>query len=185
MPPQPKDKQTIAAWFIQHSASLARFIRSKVRNVTLAEDILQDVWVKALEHPAPEEIGKVQNWLLTIARNRIIDESRKHRPYNFSQIAEEDAKVEQRVNELFFEVWAEKELPSFILESEEFWEVLKKELAKLPVEQRTVFIAHELEGIPFSELSEKMGLPLSTLISRKRYAVLQLRKRFNHLRHKM
>ena len=92
------------------------------------------------------------------------------------------AKVEQQVNELFFDTWAEKELPSFIVESAEFWEVLKKELAKLPKEQREVFIAHELDGVSFNDLSEQTGLPLNTLISRKRYAVLHLRKRFEHLR---
>ena len=182
MPTQPKNDQQITSWIATYRASLTRFIRSKVNNMAQVEDIQQEVWLKLLEHPAPQEIERIQNWLFTVARNFITDQRRKHRPYSFSQLADDAAKVEQQVNELFFDTWAEKELPSFIVESAEFWEVLKKELAKLPKEQREVFIAHELDSISFSDLSQQTGLPLNTLISRKRYAVLHLRKRFEHLR---
>lgn len=182
MPSQPKKDKQITSWIATYRASLTRFIRSKVNNVAQVEDIQQEVWLKLLEHPAPQQIKSIQNWLFAVARNYIVDLNRKHRPYNFSQLSDDAAKVERQVNELFFDAWAEKELPSFIVESAEFWEVLKKELAKLPKEQREVFIAHELDGVSFSDLCEQTGLPLNTLISRKRYAVLHLRKRFEHLR---
>jgi RNA polymerase sigma factor (sigma-70 family) len=50
-------------------------------------------------------------------------------------------------------------------------------LDELPEEQREVFVAHELEGRSFKELAEETGLNVNTLLARKHYAVLHLRKR--------
>ena len=54
---------------------------------------------------------------------------------------------------------------------------LELALEELPVEQREVFVAHELEGRSFKELSAESGVKINTLLSRKRYAVLHLRER--------
>jgi RNA polymerase sigma factor (sigma-70 family) len=54
---------------------------------------------------------------------------------------------------------------------------LQRALAELPAEQRDVFVAHELEGRSFKELSAESGVSVNTLLSRKRYAVLRLRSR--------
>jgi DNA-directed RNA polymerase specialized sigma24 family protein len=54
-------------------------------------------------------------------------------------------------------------------------------LDELPEEQRQVFIWHELDYIPFREIAELTGENEQTLVSRKRYAVLHLRKRLKQL----
>ena len=54
-------------------------------------------------------------------------------------------------------------------------------LAELPDEQRDVFVMHEFEDKSFNEIAEITGAPLNTLLSRKRYAVMHLRKRLQHL----
>jgi RNA polymerase sigma factor (sigma-70 family) len=59
-----------------------------------------------------------------------------------------------------------------------FWEQLQAALAELPQEQRQVFVWHELEGLTFQEIAALTGENLNTLLSRKRYAVLHLRHRF-------
>ena len=56
-------------------------------------------------------------------------------------------------------------------------EALDDALEELPAEQREVFIAHELMGYSFKELAEQSGTSVNTLLSRKHYAVLYLRKR--------
>jgi RNA polymerase sigma factor (sigma-70 family) len=56
-------------------------------------------------------------------------------------------------------------------------EELEAALEELPDEQREVFIAHEIKGKSFKELSVETGVSVSTLLSRKRYAVLHLRDR--------
>jgi RNA polymerase sigma factor (sigma-70 family) len=50
-------------------------------------------------------------------------------------------------------------------------------LDELPDEQRDVFIAHEVEGHSFKELAEDTGLSINTLLARKHYAVVRLRRR--------
>jgi len=54
-------------------------------------------------------------------------------------------------------------------------------LGELPDEQREVFVAHELEGHSFKELSAESGVSVNTLLSRKRYAVLHLRERLQSI----
>jgi RNA polymerase sigma factor (sigma-70 family) len=54
---------------------------------------------------------------------------------------------------------------------------LERALGELPGEQREVFVAHELEGRSFKELSAESGISVNTLLSRKHYAVLHLRQR--------
>jgi RNA polymerase sigma factor (sigma-70 family) len=61
------------------------------------------------------------------------------------------------------------------------FEELELALDELPVEQREVFVAHELEGRSFKELSAESGVNVNTLLSRKRYAVLHLRERLHRI----
>ena len=58
---------------------------------------------------------------------------------------------------------------------------LEAALGELPAEQREVFVAHELEGRSFKELSAESGVSVNTLLSRKRYAVLHLRERLQNI----
>ena len=62
-----------------------------------------------------------------------------------------------------------------------FWQQLFEALEELPEEQRQVFIWNELEDIPFNQIATQTGEKINTLISRKRYAVLHLRKRLDQL----
>ena len=52
---------------------------------------------------------------------------------------------------------------------------------ELPREQRDVFVAHELEGRSFKEIAADTGVSVNTLLSRKRYAVMRLRERLQHI----
>ncbi len=56
-------------------------------------------------------------------------------------------------------------------------DALEEALDELPPEQSEVFIAHEWMGVSFKDLAEETGVSLNTLLSRKRYAVLHLRRR--------
>lgn len=58
-----------------------------------------------------------------------------------------------------------------------FWITLQEALDELPGEQRQAFVQHELEDIPFEKIAKQTGVPVATLISRKRYAVLHLREK--------
>ena len=61
------------------------------------------------------------------------------------------------------------------------WEVIEETLSELPGEQKDVFVANEFEDMSFKEISEKTGIGVNTLISRKRYAILALRQKLTEL----
>ncbi|MCX7177028.1 MAG: sigma-70 family RNA polymerase sigma factor [Proteobacteria bacterium] len=153
---------------------LRNFIRRRVPDSNEAEDILQDVFFELVEaYRLPEPIEQIGAWLYRVARNRIIDRFRKKREEPLPQPSGEDDD----------EHWLEDVLPSADTGPEAAYarSVLMKELYaaldELPTGQRDVFIAHELEGRSFKEMSAESGLALNTLLARKRYAVLHLRAR--------
>ena len=160
---------------------MMRFIRARVGSDADAEDILQDVWRQLLTAIEDGPIEHVLSWLYTTARNRIIDQYRKPKMASWDALAAEF----ESEDEVF-------ELPESLLrdavtpESENlrnlFWEQLQAALAELPREQRQVFVWHELEGLSFQEIAALTGENPNTLLSRKRYAVLHLRQRFQRLR---
>ena len=61
------------------------------------------------------------------------------------------------------------------------WDELEDALSELPAEQREIFELTELNGIPVKEISSTTGVAVNTLLSRKHYAILHLRKRMEDL----
>jgi RNA polymerase sigma factor (sigma-70 family) len=168
--------QRISDAVMREQSRLRNFIRRRVPDPRDAEDILQDVFYKLVEaNRLLMPIEHVTGWLFRVARNRIIDFFRKKRPECFSDVAVEDA--EDQLLQL------EDLLPSPEAGPEALYarNVLLDEMAlaidELPAEQREVFVAHELEGRSFAEISAETGVNVNTLLSRKRYAVLHLRER--------
>lgn len=168
----------ITATVLRERARLAGFIRRSVRDQSDAEDILQDVFHEFVEaYRLPEPIEQVSAWLFRVARNRIVDRFRKKRELPLDDIddaGDDDASADYRLD---------LALPSPDAGPEAQYarglllDALQQALADLPPEQREVFVAHEIEGLSFKQLAAHSGVPVNTLLSRKRYAVLQLRAR--------
>jgi RNA polymerase sigma factor (sigma-70 family) len=153
---------------------LRNFIRHRVADPGEAEDILQDVFYSFVEaYRLPDPIEQVGAWLYRVARNRIIDRFRKRKSEPLVEAS----------SEADGEPWLEAVLPSSNAGPEAAYarKVLLEEiyaaLDDLPEQQRAVFIAHELEGQSFKMLAAESGVPVNTLLARKRYAVLHLRAR--------
>jgi len=158
---------------------LRNFIRRRVPDPRDAEDILQDVFYELVEaNRLLMPIEHVTSWLFRVARNRIIDLFRKKKPERFS-----DVFVPARDDEDDDLLSLEDLLPSADAGPEALYarrvilDELELALAELPKEQRDAFVAHELEGRSFKEMAAAAGVSVSTLLSRKRYAVLHLRRR--------
>ena len=156
---------------------LFNFIRKRVKSTLDAEDILQDVFYQLVR--VSEEVNTIEKmsaWLFQVARNRITDLYRKKKSYTFSDMGGSDDEEE---GSLQFEDYIPDltDMPDALLTREMVWEVLEEVLAELPEEQRLVFNLHEFEEVPFKEMAEQLGETVNTLISRKRYAILHLRKK--------
>ena len=166
----------ISETIVREQARLRNFIRRRVPDREEAEDILQDVFSELVEaYRLMEPIEQAGAWLYRVARNRITDLFRKRKP---------EALQDQRIFAADGEPFAlEDLLPSPEAGPEEAYarlvllEELGDALDELPKEQREVFVAHEIEGRSFKELAAETGVAVNTLLARKHYAVLRLRRR--------
>lgn len=158
------------------------FIRQRVRSQEEAEDILQDVFtnVLAASKNVQKPIENIASWVFTAVRNRIIDSYRKKRAETFSDM-QTPGQAEDGVDPFENFLGDEKNTPESDLVRKTIWESVQKSLAELPEEQREVFVKNEFEGISFREMSEESGVNINTLLARKRYAVLHLRKQLKYL----
>jgi RNA polymerase sigma factor (sigma-70 family) len=170
----------IAEVVAEQRSRLRNFIRRRVPDSADAEDIVQEVFYKLVEaNRLLMPIEHVTGWLFRVARNRITDLFRKKKPEPFS-----DALVESEDGAL---LGIEDLLPSPEAGPEALYfrnvllDELEAALGELPDEQREVFVAHELDGRSFKELSAESGVSVNTLLSRKRYAILHLRERLQSI----
>ena len=164
----------------KQGARLRNFIRRRVPNDADAEDLVQEVFYELVEaNRLLMPIEYVTGWLFQVARNRITDLFRKKRPENFTDAAVADENGELLSVEDFLPSAGASPEAAYL--RSEMLEELELALAELSEEQRAVFIAHEIEGRSFKELSRETGVSINTLLSRKRYAVLHLRERLQSI----
>ncbi len=162
----------------QYGQRLFGFVRSRVSTNADAEDIIQEVWYQFSRVVDLDSIEQVNAWLFRVARNKVTDNYRKKRSDSL-----EDYRYENEEGDSHFKDILLAEFPSPEDEhlKELFWEELFAALEELPENQREVFVWNELEDQTFQEISDRTGVNIKTLISRKRYAVQHLRKRLQAL----
>ena len=166
----------ISEAFENTKGRLRNFIRKGVADEADAEDILQDVFYEFVEaYRLMKPIEQAGAWLFRVARNRIIDLFRKRRT---DPLRTEPAVVDNRESLNLEDLLPSPNSgPEAAFARNLLFAELDRALEELPEEQRAVFIAHELEGRSFRELAAETGIGVNTLLSRKHYAVIHLRRR--------
>jgi len=171
--------KTVEQTFFKEKSKLFNFIRRFVPSKEDAEDILQDVFYQFISYADIELIERVNGWLFKTARNKIIDKSKKKKTESFDDRVPEKLDSEETftIGDFLLRIDI---TPEDLFLKDEFNEKLEAALNELPPEQRDVFIMNEVDGLSFKEISEITGLPVNTLLSRKHYAVKQLKKKLNN-----
>ncbi len=172
--------QQISQVVVQERSRLLNFIRRRVPDPLDAEDILQDVFSELVEaNRLLMPIDHIAGWLFRVARNRIIDLFRKKKPLLFSDAVI----VDDDDDSLHFEdlLPSPDAGPDALYARGVLLAAFDLAISELPPEQREVFVAHEIEGLSFKEISARTGVGINTLLSRKRYAVLHLRERLQDI----
>jgi len=165
--------------FLNEKDKLLGFIRSRVSSVEEAEDILQDVFFQFVSgFETIESLDRVTSWLYSVARNKIIDRYRRDasRPQrtDFEWITGKEDDVPLTLQDILPDL---DNTPESTLLREAIWDEITDALAELPADQREIFIQNEMEEKSFREIADETGVSINTLLSRKRYAILALRKR--------
>lgn len=165
--------------FLREKDKLLGFIRNRVSSSEEAEDILQDVFYQFVAgFETIESLDRVTSWLYSVARNKIIDRYRRDaaRPKktDFELVTGSEDDSALTLQDILPDL---DNTPESTLLREAIWDEITDALEELPADQREIFILNEIEERSFREIAEETGVSINTLLSRKRYAILALRKR--------
>jgi len=135
-----------------------------------AEDVLQDVLARAFERlDALEPVRDLGAWLWRAVRNRVIDLWR----YRGRRSDEDDpSELDDIVDEAWRDAYDE-------VEQDEILDALAEAIAALPPAQREVIVAQGLNGETFASISQRTGIPIETLATRKRSGLAKIRAALN------
>ena len=148
---------------------LFNFVRSRVRNRELAEDITQEVFVKAYYNlNRLREPARFKCWLFSIAHNHLRDMARRRK---IETVDTEDSGIEHYVDNA---------TPQSADERERTGLLVREALSHLKPEQREILVLCDIEGLAYKEISSVMGIPLGTVQSRIFYARRRLKEILTH-----
>lgn len=165
------DEGAFEALLRKHKDRVYGYIRMMVKDHQLAEDIFQDVFVKAvltMKRGSYNEEGKFLPWIMRIAHNLVIDTFRKNKrfptvdgggEFDIFNIIKDD---KMNVDEVMIESQIHADL--------------RKAIEFLPTEQKQVLKLRHYNGMSFKEIAEDTGVSINTALGRMRYALINLRK---------
>ena len=171
--------QFLAEAMEREEPRLRSFIRKRVLDTSDAEDVLQDVFYELIAaYRMMQPVEQVTAWMFRVARNRITDLFRRRKTVSLNEPASADEDSAETLEDL---LPAADAGPDAVFARGVLLEALEDALDELPEAQREAFLAHEVLGRSFKEMSAETGVSVNTLLARKRYAVLHLRKRLKEV----
>ena len=130
--------------FHKHAKDLRRFLFFKTKDIDLAEDILQDAFIKLWDNCKKVTMSTAKSYLFKVANNMMLNEIKHQKVVLRHQ--------QSQPNE------SSNETPEFLLEQEQFYENYKKALSKLSEDQRAAFLLNKAEGKKHIEIAELLGV---------------------------
>jgi len=165
------DSFSIESLIIRHKDKVFGYILSKVKDVDLANDIFQDVFIKVidkLKEGKYNEEGKFISWVMRISHNMIIDHFRKTARLKMIRSNDEF--------DIFDTIGGEEKCTEADMVRAQVFNDLKVLVTHLSLEQREVLEMRYYAGMSFREISEECDISINTALGRMRYALINLRK---------
>lgn len=156
----------------RHQQYVYNYIRFRIKNDQLTEDIFQESFVKAimsLQRGAYTPTGKFRGWLTRIAHNLIIDHFRQLKSEN--TVSNDDGVVDLLNNKNLCDGTIEDDLIEMQIMSD-----VKKIIRLLPDVQKEVLIMRYYRDLSFKEIAELTGVSINTALGRMRYALINMRR---------
>lgn len=149
--------------FNTYAKDLRRFLFFKTRDMDLAEDILQDSFVKLWDNCENVSYAKSKSFLFTVAKNMFLN-YKKHEKV----VGEHQNRAEKSFN---------NETPEFILLEKEFLEKIEKAISDLPEKQKEVFLLSRIEKKKYKEIAEMLGISVKAVEKRMHLALLKMKEK--------
>lgn len=156
----------------RHSRRVRDYIRMMVKDVDLADDIMQETFIKAvrfIDEGRYTDNGKFLSWVLRIAHNRVLDYFRQQK--SARTVNESDAGYDVLGTMRFAEQNIEDKIVAEQIEAD-----VRRMIDFLPDEQREVVQLRYYSGLSFQEIADQTGVSINTALGRMRYALINLRK---------
>lgn len=149
---------TYKAVFMQHGQAIRNFLYVKCSDMELAEDITQDVFVTLWQKCTHVDYNTVKSFLFKIANNRLIDHFR-HQKVATAYKTGKPSKIDNIT-------------PHFVMEEQEFKETLDRVIAKIPEQNRIVFLMSRIEKMKYTEIAQHLGISVKAIEKRMHKALI-------------
>lgn len=166
------DRGAISQLIDRHTHRVRDYIRMMVKDHDVADDILQETFIKAvrvIDEGRYADTGKFLSWVLRIAHNQVIDHFRAQK--NAKTVSESDAGYNMLGTLRFAEGTVEDRMISEQIEND-----VRRLIDRLPDEQREVVMMRYYSGLSFQEIADQTEVSINTALGRMRYALINLRK---------
>ena len=166
------DRAAISQLIDRHTHRVRDYIRMMVKDNDVADDILQETFIKAvrvIDEGRYADTGKFLSWILRIAHNQVIDHFRSQK--NAKTVSESDAGYNMLGTLRFAERTVEDAMISSQIEED-----VRRLIERLPAEQREVVMMRYYSGLSFQEIADQTDVSINTALGRMRYALINLRK---------
>ena len=157
--------------FIMHKKRIFNYINSKIKDVDVSNDILQETFIKVfkvLKNGKYVEKGKFLSWVLRISHNLIMDYFRNKKRSKI--IFEKDLNCLSANMNCGFEQKQKK-----MLSDETIRKVLSKMIDKLPQDQKEIVNLRFFQNYSFREIAEINNISINTALGRVRYSIINLK----------
>ena len=153
--------------FNKYAKDLRRFLFFKTKDVDLAEDILQDAFIKLWDNCATVNFDKSKSFLFTVANNLFLN-IKKHEKV----VAEHQKTTIKSSNQ---------ESPEFVMLEKEFLEKIEKAIADLPEKQKEVFLLSRIEKKKYREIAEILGISVKAVEKRMHLALIKMKDKIGNI----
>ena len=161
------EKETYEWIYNTHSKTLRNFIYYKRGDSQLAEDIVQNAFIKLWDKCSFVAFEKAKAFLYKVARNEFLNE-----------VTHKKVVLQHQV---YLAKDSTNETPQFLLEEQEFMIKLKRVIANLPEKQREVFLLSRIDKKKYSEISEIVGITIKAVEKRMSLALITIRAQIGNI----
>jgi len=161
------EKKNFEFIFNDYSKSLRNIIYYKCGDINLAEDIVQDAYIKLWSNCSKVIFDKSRSFLYRVANNNLLNHIAHQKV-----VLKYEQKPHSELN---------NQDPEFIIEEKEFMKKLKNAINELPEKQRETFLLSRIDKKSYKEIAEITGISVKAIEKRIHYALLNLRQKLGDI----